>query len=93
MKFSLLAAAAIAPMVSAYYFFDTLVIMTPDVLDFRCNKGAFSFADTTGTAEVKAGSNLALKLVVSARMQHPGPALAPSTAKQYQGDGEWFKIY
>ncbi|KAJ5816556.1 hypothetical protein N7447_008789 [Penicillium robsamsonii] len=127
MKFSLLAAAAIAPMVSAHYFFDTLVIdgketseyvrsntraakynptkwvnsrddMTPDVLDFRCNKGAFSFADTTGTAEVKAGSKLALKLAVGARMEHPGPALvymskAPSTANQYQGDGEWFKIH
>lgn len=79
MKFSLLAAAAIAPMVSAHYFFDTLVIngketfesntrtasttlpngstsrddMTPDVLEFRCNKGAFSFADTAGTAEVR----------------------------------------
>ncbi|KAJ6030245.1 hypothetical protein N7499_012663 [Penicillium canescens] len=127
MKFSLLAVAAIAPMVSAHYFFDTLIIdgkesseyvrsntrtakynptkwvnsrddMTPDVPDFRCNKGAFSFADKTGTAEVKAGSKLALKLAVGATMQHPGPALvymskAPSTAKQYQGDGEWFKIH
>ncbi|CAG8093018.1 unnamed protein product [Penicillium salamii] len=129
MKFSLLALAAIAPMVSAHYFFDTLVIdgketgtseyvrsntraakynptkwintrddMTPDVLDFRCNKGAFSFADQTGTVEVKAGSKLALKLAVGATMQHPGPAFvymskAPSAAKEYQGDGEWFKIH
>ncbi|CAG8255993.1 unnamed protein product [Penicillium nalgiovense] len=85
MKFSLVALAAIAPMVSAHYFFDTIVIdgkeasdpvrsntrpakynptkwvntrddMTPDMPDFRCNKGAFTFAGETGTAEVKAGS-------------------------------------
>ncbi|KAB8068233.1 glycosyl hydrolase family 61-domain-containing protein [Aspergillus leporis] len=129
MKFSLLAAAAIAPLVSAHYFFDTLIIdgqetsanqyvrsntrpakynptkwantrddMTPDVPDFRCNKGAFTFAGQTGTAEVKAGSKLALKLAVGATMQHPGPALvymskAPRTAKEYEGDEEWFKIH
>ncbi|KOS38386.1 hypothetical protein ACN38_g10794 [Penicillium nordicum] len=110
MKFSLLAAAAIAPMVSAHYFFDTLVIngketfesntrtasttlpngstsrddMTPDVLEFRCNKGAFSFADTAGTAEC---STLVPPSYIYSMSK------APSTAKQYQGDGEWFKIY
>ncbi|PNH31286.1 hypothetical protein BJF96_g5560 [Verticillium dahliae] len=72
--------------------------MTPDVNDFRCKKGAFTFASQTGTAEVKAGSKLAVKLVVGATMQHPGPALvymskAPTTAKSYEGDGEWFKIF
>ncbi|RHZ47486.1 lytic polysaccharide monooxygenase auxiliary activity family 9 protein [Aspergillus thermomutatus] len=72
--------------------------MTPDMTDFRCNKGAFTFAGQTGTAEVKAGSKLAMKLAVGATMQHPGPALvymskAPSTAQSYEGDGEWFKIY
>ncbi|KAF7587123.1 hypothetical protein BBP40_007694 [Aspergillus hancockii] len=129
MKLSLLAAAAIAPFVSAHYFFDTLVIdgketspnqyvrsntrpekynptkwvntrdnMTPDMPDFRCNKGAFTFASKTGTAEVKAGSKLAMKLGVGATMKHPGPALvymskAPGKANQYEGDGEWFKIF
>ncbi|KAJ5186231.1 hypothetical protein N7449_010995 [Penicillium cf. viridicatum] len=127
MKFSLVALAAIAPMVSAHYFFDALVIdgqeateyvrsntrpakynptkwintrddMTPDMPDFRCNKGAFTFAGQTGTAEVKAGSKIAMKLAVGAKIQHPGPALvymskAPTTAKEYEGDGEWFKIY
>ncbi|OQE13299.1 hypothetical protein PENFLA_c050G09162 [Penicillium flavigenum] len=127
MKFSLVALAAIAPMVSAHYFFDTFVIdgkeasdsvrsntrpakynptkwvntrddMTPDMPDFRCNKGAFTFAGQTGTAEVKAGSKVAMKLAVGATMQHPGPALvymskAPTTAKEYEGDGEWFKIH
>ncbi|KAJ5158385.1 uncharacterized protein N7500_008036 [Penicillium coprophilum] len=127
MKFFLVALTAIAPMVSAHYFFDTIIIdgkeaseyvrsntrpakynptkwvntrddMTPDMPDFRCNKGAFSFAGQTGTAEVKAGSKVAMKLAVGARMQHPGPALvymskAPTTAKEYEGDGEWFKIH
>ena len=129
MKLSLLAAAAIAPMVSAHYFFDTLVIdgqettpnqyvrsntrpekynptkwvntrddMTPDMPDFRCNKGSFTFAGQTDTAEVKAGSKLAMKLGVGATMQHPGPGLvymskAPGAANQYEGDGDWFKIH
>ncbi|KAJ1709640.1 endoglucanase [Aspergillus flavus] len=129
MKLSFLALAAIAPFVSAHYFFDTLIVdgkesspnqyvrsntrpakynptkwvntrddMTPDMPDFRCNKGSFTFAGQTGTAEVKAGSKLAMKLGVGATMKHPGPALvymskAPSTAKTYQGDGDWFKIY
>ncbi|CAG7937073.1 unnamed protein product [Penicillium salamii] len=127
MKFSLVALAAITPMVSAHYFFDTIVIdgkeasdpvrsntrpakynptkwvntrddMTPDMPDFRCNKGAFTFAGQTGTAEVKAGSNVAMKLAVGAKMQHPGPAIvymskAPTTAKEYEGDGEWFKVH
>lgn len=129
MKLSLLAAAAIAPLASAHYFFDTLVIdgqestpnqyvrsntrpekynptkwketrddMTPDMPDFRCNKGAFTFAGETETAEVQAGSKLAMKLGVGATMQHPGPGLvymskAPDAANQYEGDGDWFKIH
>ena len=39
-----------------------------------------------------------MKLAVGATMQHPGPALvymskAPTTAKTYEGDGDWFKIF
>ncbi|KAK1566358.1 fungal cellulose binding domain-containing protein [Colletotrichum navitas] len=72
--------------------------MTPDVNDFRCNKGAFTFAGKTRTMEVKAGSKVGFKLGVSATMRHPGPALAymskaPTTAAAYEGDGDWFKIY
>ena len=40
--------------------------MTPDLTDFRCNKGAFESAGSTETAEVKAGSKLAMKLGVGA---------------------------
>ncbi|KAM0284019.1 hypothetical protein ACHAQH_002214 [Verticillium albo-atrum] len=129
MKFSIIAPAALTPLVSAHYLFDKLIIdavetrsnefvrsntrqakynptkwenvrdnMTPDVNDFRCNKDAFTFAGQTGTAEVKAGSKLAVKLAVSATMQHPGPAIvymsnAPTTTKAYEGDGDWFKIF
>jgi hypothetical protein len=72
--------------------------MTPDVDDFRCNKGAFTFAGQTGTAEVARGSKIGFKLAVGATMQHPGPALmyiskAPTTAQAYEGDGEWFKVF
>lgn len=129
MKLSLLATAAIAPLVSAHYFFDTLIVdgqetspneyvrsntrpkkynptkwvntrdgLTPDMPDFRCNKGSFSFADETGTKEVQAGSSLAMKLGVDATIQHPGPGLvymskAPGAADQYEGDGDWFKVH
>jgi hypothetical protein len=131
MKLSLLVTAAIAPLVSAHYFFDTLIIdgvettpnqyvrsntrsakynptkwkntrddMTPDMLDFRCNKGSFTFAAQTETAEVQAGSKLAMKLGVGATMQHPGPGLVyvskvpeGSAANEYGGDGDWFKIH
>ncbi|KAL2862423.1 lytic polysaccharide monooxygenase auxiliary activity family 9 protein [Aspergillus lucknowensis] len=72
--------------------------MTPDLPDFRCNKGAFTFAPQTETAEVTAGSKLAMKLGVQATMQHPGPGLvymskAPGAASEYEGDGDWFKIH
>ncbi|KAJ0423593.1 glycosyl hydrolase family 61-domain-containing protein [Aspergillus carlsbadensis] len=131
MKLSLLVTAAIAPLVSAHYFFDTLIIdgvettpnqyvrsntrpakynptkwkntrddMTPDMTDFRCNKGSFTFAAQTETAEVQAGSKLAMKLGVSATMQHPGPGLVymsrvpeGSAASEYEGDGDWFKVH
>ena len=72
--------------------------MTPDMDDFRCNKGAFTNAPKTETAEIKAGAKLGMKLAVGATMQHPGPAIvymskAPTTAQAYEGDGDWFKIY
>ncbi|KAK1983929.1 glycosyl hydrolase family 61-domain-containing protein [Colletotrichum cereale] len=129
MKFSAVALSAVAPLVSAHYFFDSLIVdgvvtksfeyvrsntrqakynptkwenvrddMTPDVEDFRCNKGAFTFADKTRTMEIKAGSKVGFKVAVGATMQHPGPALAymskaPSTAATYVGDLDWFKVW
>ena len=72
--------------------------MTPDMDDFRCNKGAFESAGRTGVKEVAAGTKMAMKLGVGATMKHPGPAMvymskAPSSVKEYEGDGEWFKIF
>ncbi|KAL4769856.1 hypothetical protein BDW60DRAFT_218629 [Aspergillus nidulans var. acristatus] len=71
MKSSLLATAVITPLVSAHYFFDALVIdgqeTTPN--QYVCSntparEGLFTFASQTDTAEVKAGSKLAMKLGV-----------------------------
>ncbi|KKA27328.1 hypothetical protein TD95_002306 [Thielaviopsis punctulata] len=131
MKFTLGATilAALAPLASAHYVFDVLVVdgkesnsfqyirsntraekynptkwkntrdnLTPDMNDFRCNLGSFSFASKTQTATVAAGAQLSVKLAYNAKMQHPGPAQvymskAPSSASSYQGDGKWFKIH
>lgn len=76
---------------------NTLDDMTPDLPDFRCNKGAFLSAGKTQTAEVKPGQKLAMKLGVGATMQHPGPQLvymskAPGEVSKYEGEGDWFKI-
>ncbi|KAI4630165.1 hypothetical protein J4E80_001098 [Alternaria sp. BMP 0032] len=72
--------------------------MTPDMDDFRCNKGSFASAGKTGVKEVAAGTKMAMKLAYGATMKHPGPAFvymskAPSSVKEYEGDGEWFKIF
>lgn len=129
MKFSLVAALAVAQLASAHYSFDVTVHndkesrpnefirlntrpakynptkwkntrddMTPDMTDFRCNKGAFSSAKNTKVLEVKAGDKLAMKLAVGATMQHPGPAFvymskAPGKVVDYEGDLGWFKIH
>ena len=70
---------------------------SPDGPEMRCNLGAETFASRTATAEVKAGSKLAMKLAVGATFQHPGPGFiyasrAPNGAKNSVGDGDWFKI-
>ena len=61
--------------------------MTPDMDDFRCNKGAFESAGRTGVKEVAAGTKMAMKLGVGATMKHPGPAMvymskAPSSDRK-----------
>lgn len=72
--------------------------MTPDVNDFRCNKGSFASASRTKVLEVKAGDKLALKLAYGAKMEHPGPGFvamskAPGDVTKYEGDGDWFFIH
>lgn len=73
--------------------------LTPDDTDFRCNLGATSNGGTVSTAEVAAGSELAMVLGVGATMKHPGPAQvymskAPGgSVADYDGSGDWFKIH
>ncbi|KAI1842613.1 hypothetical protein JX265_012606 [Neoarthrinium moseri] len=79
-------------------YINTFDNLTPDDTDFRCNLGATSNGNTVGTAEVAAGSELAMVLGVGATMQHPGPAQvylskAPGSVADYDGSGDWFKIH
>ncbi|KAF7590206.1 hypothetical protein BBP40_003137 [Aspergillus hancockii] len=73
--------------------------LTPSDSDFRCNLGSFSNAAKTEVAEVGAGDTIAMKLFYDGSIAHPGPgqvymSKAPSgKVQEYQGDGEWFKIW
>lgn len=71
---------------------------TADGPDIVCNQGAFASASKTEVLTVNAGEEVRMKLAVGARFQHPGPGLvymskAPGSVKQYDGSGDWFKIY
>lgn len=66
--------------------------------DLRCNEGSFANAGRTGVAQVSPGSRLDFKLWNRGTIIHPGPSTihmsrAPGDVKQYQGDGDWFKVY
>lgn len=79
-------------------FINSFDNLTPLDTDFRCNLGATNNGASTGTAEIKAGDELGMKLWGGGTMQHPGPAVvymskAPSLAQDYDGSGGWFKIH
>ncbi|KAK8250417.1 glycosyl hydrolase family 61-domain-containing protein [Phyllosticta capitalensis] len=64
--------------------------------DLRCNAGGLLTGSTTKTHSVKAGDTVGFALDTG--IGHPGPvqvymSKADSTAKSYDGAGEWFKIY
>ncbi|KAK8156896.1 glycosyl hydrolase family 61-domain-containing protein [Phyllosticta citribraziliensis] len=64
--------------------------------DLRCNAGGLLTGSTTKTHSVKAGDTVGFALDTA--IGHPGPiqvymSKADSTAKEYDGAGEWFKIY
>ncbi|PVH93294.1 carbohydrate-binding module family 1 protein [Periconia macrospinosa] len=66
--------------------------------DARCNQGAFSSAGKTDVLTVNAGDEVTVKLAYDEIIEHPGPTLvylskAPSSVKNYDGSGDWFKIY
>jgi hypothetical protein len=86
LKASLTAVAFCVTQAAAHYNFDRLII-----------NGQVTGA-ATGTATVQAGSRLGFN--VRDILEHPGPvniylSRAPTgtTAQNYLGDGEWFKIY
>jgi hypothetical protein len=64
--------------------------------DLRCNKGAAP--GNTATYEVKAGDRVGLKVFNNEFIEHPGPGFfymskAPGAAKDYDGSGDWFKVW
>ncbi|KAJ5370216.1 endoglucanase [Penicillium cataractarum] len=80
-------------------FTDTFDNLTPNDDDFRCNLGPFSNAAKTEVADVAAGDTIGMKLFYDGSIAHPGPgqvfmSKAPTgNVTEYQGDGEWFKIW
>ncbi|KAJ0333766.1 hypothetical protein COL922a_010543 [Colletotrichum nupharicola] len=66
--------------------------------DFVCNKGGNDddVLAKTKTKAIKAGDEVGF--IVENDMGHPGPlqvymSKAPSSAAEYKGDGDWFKVY
>ncbi|KAJ5387223.1 hypothetical protein N7509_009764 [Penicillium cosmopolitanum] len=80
-------------------FSSTFDNLTPRDSDFRCNLGSFSNAAKTEVADVAAGDTIAMKLFYDGSIAHPGPgqvymSKAPTgNVKEYEGDGDWFKIW
>ncbi|GLB06588.1 hypothetical protein AtubIFM57258_001898 [Aspergillus tubingensis] len=80
-------------------FTNTFDNLTPNDNDFRCNLGSFSNAAKTDVAEVAAGDTIGMKLFYDTSIAHPGPgqvfmSKAPTgNVQEYEGDGEWFKIW
>lgn len=66
--------------------------------DFRCNTGSMDYASKTGVYKVKAGETIGFGTDFNALIQHPGPlqvymSKAPGDVREYDGSGDWFKIY
>ncbi|KEY73075.1 hypothetical protein S7711_06148 [Stachybotrys chartarum IBT 7711] len=134
MKFSSAIVAALAPLASAHYWFDTNIVngatqpayryvrrstrptlynpikwsFNPpadirdgsfvDGPDIRCNQGAGGTGSRSEVLSVTAGSEVRVQLAAGSGVQHPGPTLvymsrAPGDVRNYDGSGDWFKIY
>ena len=66
--------------------------------DFRCNSGSMANAGKTKVAKVMPGDNIGFQLWYYATMQHPGPltihmSKAPGDVRNYNGDGDLFKVH
>ncbi|KAL2881076.1 hypothetical protein SGCOL_003735 [Colletotrichum sp. CLE4] len=69
-----------------------------DSTDLRCRTGSMEHAATTGVYKVKAGDEVGFGLNFGGSIQHPGPmqaylSKAPGDVREYEGDGDWFKIF
>jgi len=66
--------------------------------DIRCNQGAATYGSSTDVLTINAGSEVRARLNGAGNFQHPGPSMvymskAPSSVKNYDGSGDWFKIH
>ncbi|KAJ5382912.1 glycosyl hydrolase family 61-domain-containing protein [Penicillium concentricum] len=66
--------------------------------DFRCNTGSDAYAQKTDVYKVKAGDTIGFATDFGTQIEHPGPlqvylSKAPGSVKNYDGSGDWFKIY
>ncbi|KAI0159860.1 glycoside hydrolase [Hypoxylon sp. FL1284] len=67
--------------------------------DLRCNKGSENHRGTPKAAKVTAGKDsVGFVTNVHSKIQHPGPlqvylSKAPGDVRDYDGSGEWFKVY
>ncbi|KAK4221286.1 putative endo-beta-1,4-glucanase D [Podospora fimiseda] len=72
----------------------------PDILnspDFRCNVGARPGGGVQ-TYTVNAGDRIGFKVFNNELIEHPGPGFvymsrAPNGVANYDGSGDWFKVY
>ncbi|KAK7981421.1 hypothetical protein PG988_003659 [Apiospora saccharicola] len=70
-----------------------------DSNDLRCNKGSENHRTQPKTAKVVAGKDVVgFATNVQAEIRHPGPlqiymSKAPGDVRDYDGSGEWFKVY
>ncbi|KAJ6120344.1 Glycoside hydrolase family 61 [Penicillium sp. IBT 18751x] len=65
---------------------------------FRCNTGSQDFASKTGVYTVKTGDTIGFGTDFNALIEHPGPlqvymSKATGDVREYDGSGDWFKIY
>lgn len=74
--------------------------LASDILndDFRCNQGSMSSAAGTKVYKAEPGAEIGFELAYGATMKHPGPlqiymSKAPGDVTQYDGSGDWFKVY
>ncbi|KXH68370.1 cellulose-growth-specific protein [Colletotrichum salicis] len=69
-----------------------------DSTDLRCRTGSMEHTAATGVYKVKAGDEVGFGLNFGGSIQNPGTmqaylSKAPGDVREYEGDGDWFKIF